>query len=125
MPRERLSLLAVTPDDVTDPLLWRLALDVIGAHQPDNHGNCRNLQCAGQRGMCAAARAARRAMGLARPVRPAATPAPTPRAHGHAAVAAPPSSAFRGWFTTSPARPPAPPLRRHSPWPASLPAAAA
>ncbi|MFG1776834.1 hypothetical protein ACGFIG_10435 [Micromonospora sp. NPDC049048] len=115
----------MTPDDVTDPLLWRLALDVIGAHQPDNRGDCRNLQCAGQRGMCDAARTARRAMGLARPARPAATPAPTPRAHGHAAVAAPASSVFRGWFTTSPARLPAPRSGGRLPGPASLPAAAA
>ncbi|MEV1328431.1 hypothetical protein AB0J20_02500 [Micromonospora costi] len=125
MPRERLSLLAVIPDDVTDPLLWRLALDVIAAHQPDNRGNCRNLQCAGQRGMCDAARTARRAMDLARSARPATTPATTRRAYGHAAVVAPGSSAFRGWFTTSPARPPASSPRRRSPRPASLKAAAA
>lgn len=124
MPRERLSKLAVIPDDVTDPLLWRLALDVIGAHQPDNHGNCGNLQCAGQRGMCDAARTARRAMNQARPARPAATPATTRRAYGQAVVA-PRSSAFRGWFTTPPTRPPAPPLRRRSPRPAPLWAAAA
>lgn len=125
MPRERLSKLAVMPDDVTDPLLWRLALDVIGAHQPDNRGNCRNLQCAGQRGTCDAARNARRAMDLARPARPATTPATTRRAYGNAAVVAPLSSAFRGWFTTTPARPLASPLRLWSPGPASLPAAAA
>ncbi|MFG1955639.1 hypothetical protein [Micromonospora sp. NPDC048830] len=110
---------------MTDPLLWRLALDVIGAHQPDNRGDCRNLQCAGQRGMCDAARTARRAMDLARPARPAATRDTTRRAHEHAAVVAPRSSAFRGWFTTAPARPPASPHRRQSPRPASLAAAAA
>ncbi|WP_240033074.1 hypothetical protein [Micromonospora globbae] len=44
MPRERLSTLAVLPDDVTNPLLWRLAFDVTAAHQPDQRGDCRNLQ---------------------------------------------------------------------------------
>lgn len=58
--RERLSALAALPDDVVDPLLWRLATDVAAAHQPDKHGNCRNLQCAGKHGMCAAARSALR-----------------------------------------------------------------
>ncbi|MEW2382398.1 hypothetical protein AB0873_09955 [Micromonospora sp. NPDC047707] len=43
MPRERLSTQAVLPDDVTDPLLWRLAFDVASAHQPDERGDCRNL----------------------------------------------------------------------------------
>ncbi|TDC84694.1 hypothetical protein E1193_05070 [Micromonospora sp. KC606] len=43
MSRERLSLLAAIPDDVTDPLMWRLALDVTAAHHPDHNGNCRNL----------------------------------------------------------------------------------
>lgn len=103
MPRERLSLLAVIPNDVTDPLLWRLALDVTAAHQPDNHGDCRNLQCAGQRGMCAAARTARRAMNFARPARSAATSSTTRRPHGRATVSASRSLPFRGWFTTSPA----------------------
>lgn len=56
VPRERLSALAALPHDVIDPLLWRLAFDVAAAHQPNERGNCRNLQCLGQRGMCAAAR---------------------------------------------------------------------
>lgn len=48
------------------PLLWRLAIDVLAAHQPGQNGNCRNLQCAGQLGACAAARNARRVIELAR-----------------------------------------------------------
>ncbi|MET8310518.1 hypothetical protein [Micromonospora sp. NPDC005173] len=99
MPRERLSALAALPDNVIDPLLWRLALDVAAAHQPDERGNCRNLQCVGQRGMCAAARAARRAMTLARASRPSAArpePRPAPERTSTAVVRVP----FRGWFTT-------------------------
>ncbi len=103
MIRERLSTLAVLPDDVTDPLLWRLAFDVTAAHQPDEHGNCRNLQCAGQRGECAAARTARRAMTLARASRPSTASSEPRRAHGHASVAAV-RRPFRGWFATSPAQ---------------------
>ncbi|MGC4851909.1 hypothetical protein ACLQ24_00600 [Micromonospora sp. DT4] len=125
MPRERLSLLAVIPGDVTDPLLWRLALDVTAAHQPDNHGNCRNLQCTGQRGICAAARTGRRAMNLARPARPAATPPTTRRPQRRATVAASRPLPFRGWFTTSPAQPAADRPPRRSPRPSlSAPTAA-
>lgn len=125
MLRERLSLLAVIPSDVTDPLLWRLALDVTAVHQPDDHGNCRNLQCAGQRGMCAAARTARRAMNLARPARSAATSPAPQRTHGRAAVATNGPGGFRGWFTTSPAQPVADRLSQGSPRPSfSAPAAA-
>ncbi|MEU4533153.1 hypothetical protein AB0F49_33435 [Micromonospora ureilytica] len=97
MPRERLSTLAVLPDDVTDPLLWRLAFDVASAHQPDERGDCRNLQCHGQRSICAAARAARRAMGMARASRMTA-PHPPP-ARGRAAVDDSPKRSFAGWFT--------------------------
>ncbi|MFI7022795.1 hypothetical protein ACIBMZ_08775 [Micromonospora sp. NPDC049900] len=99
MPRERLSCLAVIPDDVTDPLLWRLALDVVAAHQPDSRGDCRNLQCVGQRGVCAAARNARRAMSLARASRPAPD-RPTPAVvRGRAPVPARQRGASFGWFT--------------------------
>lgn len=97
VPRERLSTLAVLPDDATDPLLWRLAFDVASAHQPDERGDCRNLQCQGQRGMCAAARAARRAMSMARTPRTIA-PRPPP-ARGCAAVDDSPKRSFVGWFT--------------------------
>ena len=105
-PRHRLSEQATPPRDVTDVLLWRLALDVAAAHQPDEHGNCRDLRCAGQRGTCQAARLARRAMSVARtPVRPA----PAPRAGREIAVgraAAPEPTrtrggGFVGWFTTT------------------------
>lgn len=103
MIRERLSALAVLPDDVTDPLLWRLAVDVAAAHQPDEHGNCRNLQRVGQWGECAAARAARRAMTLARASRPDIASSEPRRAHGRASVAAV-RRPFRGWFATSSAQ---------------------
>ncbi|WP_396888402.1 hypothetical protein [Micromonospora craniellae] len=84
---------------MTDPLLWRLALDVVAAHQPDSRGDCRNLQCVGQRGVCAAARNARRAMTLARASRPA-PPRPTPAMiQGRAHVTARRRGASSGWFT--------------------------
>ncbi|AYF30778.1 hypothetical protein CSH63_25720 [Micromonospora tulbaghiae] len=98
MPRERLSVLAALPDDVIDPLLWRLAFDVVAAHQPNERGNCRNLQCVGQRGMCAAARAARRAMALARSSSPTASR--TQPARGRATVVKPSQRDFAGWFAT-------------------------
>ncbi|MFI6259374.1 hypothetical protein ACIBCL_25165 [Micromonospora zamorensis] len=125
MPRERLSLLAVIPGDVIDPLLWQLALDVTAAHQPDNHGNCRNLQCTGQRGMCAAARTARRAMNLARPAWPAATSHPPQRTHGRAAAATNRPGGFRGWFASSSTRPVAGALLRQPREPFSSAASAA
>lgn len=98
MPRERLSALAALPDDVIDSLLWRLAFDVAAAHQPNERGDCRNLQCVGQRGMCAAARAARRAMALARSSR--TTAARTRPARGRATVAGFSQPGFAGWFAT-------------------------
>ncbi len=98
VPRERLSALAVLPDDVIDPLLWRLAFDVATAHQPNERGNCRNLQCLGQRGMCAAARAARRAMALARS--PRTTASRTRPARGRATVTGSSQRGFAGWFAT-------------------------
>ncbi|TWJ19056.1 MULTISPECIES: hypothetical protein [Micromonospora] len=97
MPRERLSTLAVLPDDVTDPLLWRLAFDVASAHQPDERGDCRNLQCHGQRGMCAAARAARRAMTVSRA--PQMTVPQSVPARGRAAGDGLSRRGFAGWFT--------------------------
>ena len=57
---------AVLPDDVTDPLLWRLAYDVAAAHQPDERGRCPSLLCAGQGTPCGPMVNARRAMRLAR-----------------------------------------------------------
>ncbi|WP_244295584.1 hypothetical protein [Micromonospora orduensis] len=99
--RERLSALAVVPDDLTDPLLWRLALDVAAAHQPNERGDCRNLQCAGQRDKCAAACDARRAMTLARRPRPVVA-RQTPMAlrdHRRAVADVGAPTSFRGWFT--------------------------
>ncbi|MFI9639874.1 hypothetical protein ACIG87_07365 [Micromonospora sp. NPDC051925] len=53
------------PAGVTDPLLWRLALDVIDAHHPDQSGRCDNLLCEHQVWPCHAARNARRALTMA------------------------------------------------------------
>ncbi len=53
------------PDDVTDPLLWRLALDVADAHAPAEDGGCAHLLCAGQDWPCAPWQRAQRALSLA------------------------------------------------------------
>ena len=95
--RERPGRLAAVPDDITDPLLWRLAIDVLAAHQPGHDGNCRNLQCAGQTGICAAASHARRALTVARTATRPANPAPREAAPR---PPAPRSVNFIGWFTT-------------------------
>ncbi|MER7459836.1 hypothetical protein [Micromonospora sp. NPDC126480] len=58
---------AYRPDEVTDPLLWDLALEVADAHQPDAAGtDCGNLLCAGQGWPCAAWRTAQRALEVSR-----------------------------------------------------------
>ncbi|MGN9811996.1 hypothetical protein ACTMSW_21890 [Micromonospora sp. BQ11] len=101
MTRERLSAVAVLPDDVIDPLLWRLAFDVVAAHQPDERGDCRNLQCASQRGMCSAARNARRAMTLARRHSPAVVQTGPAPYRGRAASKAHAPARFRGWFAST------------------------
>ncbi|MFG1888717.1 hypothetical protein ACGFIR_12710 [Micromonospora sp. NPDC049051] len=54
------------PAEVTDPLLWKLALDVADAHEPDGDGGCRNLLCAGQAWPCPAWNNAQRALHMAR-----------------------------------------------------------
>ncbi|MEU5907019.1 hypothetical protein ABZ780_21920 [Micromonospora sp. NPDC047467] len=54
------------PHDVTDPLLWQLAVDVLSAHEPDDEGLCRNLQCAGQSWPCAARNGAEQSLRLSR-----------------------------------------------------------
>ncbi|MEU4401547.1 hypothetical protein ACIQH6_23920 [Micromonospora orduensis] len=54
------------PHDVTDPLLWQLAVDVLSAHEPDDEGHCRNLQCAGQGWPCEARTGAEQSLRLAR-----------------------------------------------------------
>ncbi|MCI4064045.1 hypothetical protein MRQ36_16150 [Micromonospora sp. R77] len=111
------------PDDVTDRLLWALAVDVAAAHQLGPDGACTNLQCRGQQGPCWALRTARRAEQHAR--RATTTLAPAPRRRRRAGrgrtgtrpVPAPPRR-FTGWFT--PARPPAP-LTRSAPVPDAVP----
>ncbi|MEO3770357.1 hypothetical protein [Micromonospora sp. B9E7] len=57
---------AERPYDVTDPLLWQLAIDVLSAHEPDDEGHCRNLQCAGQSWPCAARQGAEHSLRLSR-----------------------------------------------------------
>lgn len=65
--RSRPSQRALVPSDVTDPLLWRLAVDVLTAHQPGPDNRCANLQCSDQgAGPCPAARQAQGAMRAAR-----------------------------------------------------------
>ncbi|MEV6370645.1 hypothetical protein FXF53_26295 [Micromonospora sp. WP24] len=53
------------PDEVTDPLLWKLALEVADAHEPDGEGGCRNLLCAGEPWPCTAWNNAQRALSAA------------------------------------------------------------
>lgn len=108
------------PPDVTDPLLWTLAVGVAAAHRPGPGGACTNLQCRGQRGTCWALRTSHRAAHQARSTagRPAtaAPQSPVPQqsvaalprrngaACGHAPVPPVPRR-FSGWFspTTAPA----------------------
>ncbi|AEB42636.1 hypothetical protein VAB18032_07580 [Micromonospora maris AB-18-032] len=101
------------PDDVTDRLLWALAVDVAAAHQPGPDGLCTNLQCRGQHGPCWALRTAHRAHRHARrtPATFGESRSPAVGAvRGRAPVPAPsvpaPSGRFTGWFT--PTHPPAP-----------------
>ncbi|MFF4879807.1 hypothetical protein [Micromonospora sp. NPDC000668] len=54
------------PGDLTDPLLWQLAVDVLSAHEPDEDGACGNLLCAGQPWPCAARRNAEQSLQLSR-----------------------------------------------------------
>ncbi|MFG1802445.1 hypothetical protein ACGFI4_20095 [Micromonospora carbonacea] len=101
--RIRPSHRALLPSDVTDPLLWRLAVDVLTAHQPGPDDRCVNLQCADQgTGPCTAARQAQQAMRTARAT------APQPPALRQPAVSsrerAPQrrvreAGGFVGWFT--------------------------
>jgi hypothetical protein len=57
---------AVLPEDVTDPLLWRLGYDVAVAHQPDEQGRCGNLLCDRAATPCGPLTNAQRAMRTAR-----------------------------------------------------------
>ncbi|MEU7923233.1 hypothetical protein AB0B47_31895 [Micromonospora zamorensis] len=93
--RTRPSHSALVPRDVTDPLLWRLAVDVLTAHQPGPGNRCANLQCADQAGPCSAARQAQRAMRAARatpPPQPAPAREPTPQRPDRDSLG------FVGWF---------------------------
>ena len=101
------------PVDVTDRLLWALAVDVAAAHQPGPDGACTNLQCRGQHGPCWALRTARRAEQAARRATtsthaPPPSPRPVGAVRGRAPVPAAPRR-FTGWFT--PAHPPTPLMR--------------
>ncbi|MGV9213001.1 hypothetical protein ACTFTM_14180 [Micromonospora sp. RB23] len=89
---------AERPHDVTDPLLWQLAVDVLDAHEPDDEGHCRNLQCAGQSWPCTARTTAEQSLRLARGVPDAAERA----VDGHGAATGWPAEAVaptprRGW----------------------------
>ncbi|MEU8301816.1 hypothetical protein AB0C04_31580 [Micromonospora sp. NPDC048909] len=53
------------PDGVIDPMLWRLALGVADAHEPDGEGGCRNLLCAGEAWPCPPWNNAQRALQIA------------------------------------------------------------
>lgn len=99
--RTRPSHRALVPDNVTDPLLWRLAVDVLTAHQPGPDGRCVNLQCADQVGPCRAARLAQRAMRLSRAAVPQPPRLPRPAADRRRAPQRPvrDSGGFVGWFT--------------------------
>ncbi|WP_410812552.1 hypothetical protein [Micromonospora sp. 067-2] len=81
------------PADVTDPLLWQLAVDVLSAHEPDENGACHNLLCAGQPWPCAARGNAEQSLRLARGV--AGTPSRAASDRGGDGVPA----ARRGWST--------------------------
>ncbi|WP_433229878.1 hypothetical protein ACQP2H_30250 [Micromonospora sp. CA-248260] len=95
--RSRPSRRALVPDDVTDRLLWRLAVDVLTAHQPGPDNRCVNLRCADQgTGPCVAARQAQHAMRTARAAPSPPLPAVTSRPQAPQRRAA---SGFVGWFT--------------------------
>ncbi|MET7668026.1 hypothetical protein [Micromonospora luteifusca] len=79
---------AERPHDVTDPLLWQLAIDVLAAHEPDDEGLCRNLQCAGQSWPCAARKGAEQSLRMSR-----STPAPVEDAHDETGAGRPGDSA--------------------------------
>lgn len=90
---------ALVPSDVTDPLLWRLAVDVLTAHQPGPGNRCANLQCADQSGPCSAARQAQRAMRAARAAQSPHLPQPAPTPESAPQRRAGDSGGFVGWFT--------------------------
>ncbi|WP_428962985.1 hypothetical protein [Micromonospora fluostatini] len=91
------------PRDVTDPLLWRLAVDVLTAHQTGPDSRCVNLQCADQgAGPCVAARHAQQAVRTARAAapQPPGLPQPAAGSRERAPQRRPrDSGGFVGWFT--------------------------
>ncbi|MBQ1052729.1 MULTISPECIES: hypothetical protein [Micromonospora] len=99
---------AEVPHDVTDVLLWRMAMRVTADHQPDPHrrGRCVNLRCVHEVYPCPPLRDAQRAQDVARrPRRFASGRAQVPAV----AVVA---QTFVGWFR--PTRP-APAVSRSAP----------
>jgi hypothetical protein len=74
---ERLDVDVERPDQVTDPLPWKLALAVADAHEPAD-GVCRNLGCAGQSWPCAAWNNAQHALRVAQTDPGDAAPAQRP-----------------------------------------------
>lgn len=107
---------ADVPENVTDVLLWRMAVRVTNDHQPDPHhpGRCANLRCAHEAYPCPPLRDARRAQYVAsRPPRFTPGRARVPAAPAVAAVAAA-AQRFVGWFR--PTRP-APVVARPAPVP--------
>ncbi|SCL26087.1 hypothetical protein GA0070616_3236 [Micromonospora nigra] len=97
--RIRPSHRALLPSDVTDLLLWRLAVDVLTAHQPGPGDRCANLQCADQTGPCRAARQAQQAMRAARAPRPAHLPQPALSRERAPQRPVRDPGGFVGWFT--------------------------
>ncbi|BCL14682.1 hypothetical protein [Micromonospora sagamiensis] len=101
---------AGVPENVTDVLLWRMAVRVTADHQPDPHhpGRCANLRCAHEAYPCQPLRDAQRAQHAAtRPPRFAPGRARVP-------VVAAVAQRFAGWFR--PTRP-APAVPRPAPIP--------
>ncbi|MFI7543780.1 hypothetical protein [Actinoplanes sp. NPDC049599] len=76
------------PDDITDRLLYALAVDVAAAHQPRPDGTCPNPQCHSRQGPCAPLRNAYRAADAARRHPGPDRPVPHHPARGHARVPA-------------------------------------
>ncbi|MEU4218942.1 hypothetical protein [Actinoplanes sp. NPDC026623] len=103
-----------TPDDVTEPMLWVLAVAVASAHRPDIDGRCTNLQCHGQQTPCQPTRTAHHAARLGRRIpdpEPPAPESPPPVDHrpviGRAVVTPTGPSGFVSTFRPAPT-PPAP-----------------
>jgi hypothetical protein len=107
-----------TPDDVTEPMLWALAVAVASAHRPDIDGRCTNLQCHGQQTPCQPARTAHHAGRLARRIPDPEPPTPEPPppvdhrpAIGRAVVVPTGPSGFVSHFQPVPTTPvPMPPV---------------